>query len=437
MRRRPLIAGLVAGLAGCGEGTWLGESEPPPLEGTRLPVLLAGEGAMADPRLAELRVALPPATLNADWPQYAGEPDNAMGHPVGPASASLAWRRSIGRGAAGSARLLGRPVVAAGQVYAVDGAGVVTATAAGDGSRLWSWQTREGRLDDRLAGGAVATAGGVVFAALAHGEVVALPAAGGEPIWRVALRAPLRAAPAIAAGLVLLRTADNQLLAFDAATGQLRWRHAGAVEPAALMGGAPPAVLGNVCVVAYTSGEVVALALDSGRPIWTESVVRPRRTLALGAILDIAGAPVIDRGRVIVAGNGGEVAALDLRRGERLWDVPIGSRGTPWVAGEFVFVVSDRGELVCLLRQGGRVRWVSALRAAEGDGAASAFWAGPVLASERLWVVGSSGELLALSPYTGELIERTRLGGRASQPPVVAGGTLFVLTDTGELAAFR
>ncbi len=437
MRRRPLIAGLAAGLAGCGDGTWLGEREPPPLEGTRLPVLLAGEGALADPRLAELKVALPPATLNPDWPQYAGEPGNAMGHPSGPANPALAWRSSIGRGASGSARLLGRPVVAAGQVFAVDGAGVVTATAAGDGSRLWSWQTREARVDDRVAGGAVATAGGVVFAALAHGEVVALPAGGGEPIWRVALRAPLRAAPAIARGLVLVRTADNQLVALDAGSGQLRWRHAGAFEPAALLGGAPPAVQGGLAVVAYASGEVTALALDSGRPVWSETVARPRRTLALGAILDIAGAPVIDRDRVVVAGNGGEIAALELRRGERLWDAPIGSRGTPWVAGEFVFVVSDRGELACLLRQGGRIRWVSALAAAAEGGAAAPVWAGPVLASERLWVVGSTGDLLGLSPYTGELLERVRLGGRASQPPVVAGGTLYVLTDAAELLAFR
>jgi hypothetical protein len=39
-------------------------------------------------------------------------------------------------------------------------------------------------------------------------------------------------------------------------------------------------------------------------------------------------------------------------------------------------------------------------------------WAGPVLASDRLLVGGSTGELLALSPYTGEIIGKLDLRRR-------------------------
>ncbi len=436
MRRRSLVAGLGAALAGCGEGSWFGEREAPPLEGRRVPVLLAGEGARADPRLADLAVTLPPPTMNPDWPLPGGEPGNAPGHPAGPAGTSTAWRVSIGSPAPGSARLLGRPVVTGGVIYAVDGAGVLVASSAADGRRLWTWRTREGRLDDRLSGGGVAAAADVVYVTLAHGEVVALPSGGGEPIWRVALRAPLRTAPTVARGLVLVRTADNQLLAFDAATGQLRWRHAGTIETAALLGGAPPAVQGGVVVVAYASGEVVALTLESGRPLWSEVIARPRRTLASGTILDITGGPVIDRGRVFVAGNGGETAALELSSGQRIWEQPIGSASTPWVVGEFVFLVSDQAELLCLLRQGGRVRWVTRLAPGEGTGGGG-FWSGPTLAGGRLWLVGSAGELLAVDPANGEVVARSRIGARASQAPIAAGGTLYVLTDTAELSAFR
>lgn len=439
MRRRALVAALGGALAGCGRGGWFGERESPRLEGQRIPVLLAGEGTAADPRLAELQVRLPPPVRNPDWPLYGGEVGNAPGHPDGPSTATLAWRVGIGAGASGSARLLGPPVVAQGMVYAVDGAATVTAVAAGDGRRLWTWRTREARLDDRVSGGAVGFAEGRLYATLAHGEVVALPGGGGEPIWRVTLRAPLRTAPTIARGVVLVRTADNQLVALDAATGQLRWRHAGTVETAALFGGAPPAVRGGTVVVAYASGEVAALALDTGRPLWTEIVARPRRTLALGTILDITGAPVIDRDRVFVAGNGGETVALDLSRGERIWEVPVGSSNTPWVAGDFLFLISDQGELLCLLRQGGRVRWVSRLEGegASGGGRERIVWAGPTLAGGQLWLAGSSGDLLSIAPESGAVTSRTRLGSRVSQPPVAAGGTLYLLTDSAELFAFR
>lgn len=438
MKRRFVLAGLGAALSGCGEGSWFGEREAPPLQGKRVPVLLVGEGPTADPRIAGLTIVLPPPVPLAEWPQFGGDPTHLVGHVAGGEGLQPLWRTSIGRGSPGSARMLGTPVVAAGTVVAVDATPAVVAVAAGDGRSLWSWRPEKVRLDDRLAGGGVAIAEGVVYATLHYGDVVAIPLAGGEPLWQTRLLAPLRSPPSVAGGLVLIRTADSQLVALDAATGQLRWRHASVLEPAAIQGGAPPAVQGRVAVTAYPSGEVVALSLDGGRPLWTETVARPRRTLALGSILDISGAPVIDRDRVLVAGNGGEVAALDLRTGQRLWDAPIGSHVTPWVAGEFIYLVSERGELLCMLRQGGRIRWVRPLNEpARPEGSTPPVWAGPILVGERLLLGSSTGELASVSPYTGEILAKVRVGGRISQPPIAAGGTVYVLTDSAELVAFR
>lgn len=438
MKRRAVLSGLAVSLAGCGEGGWLGEREAPPLPGTRVPVLLIGEEPKADPRLANLKVVLPPPVANPEWPQYGGDPTHRMGH-LAAVSDSLVptWRVSIGRGAPGSARLFSPPVAAGGVLFAVDASPQLVALGLGDGRTLWSWRPEKARIDDRVAGGGAAVANGLVFLTLSYGEVVALNASSGEVVWSTRLLAPLRAPPSVAGGLVLVRSADSQLFALDARSGQLRWRHASALEPAAIQGGAPPAVQGRVVVTTYPSGEVVALTLDGGRPLWSDVVARPRRTLALGAILDISGAPVIDRDRVIVAGNGGEVAALDLANGQRLWDAPVGSLGTPWVAGEFIYLVTERGELVCMLRQGGRIRWVSPLNELVRPAAQGVVWTGPILVGDRLLLGNSSGELASVSPYTGEVLGKVALGARISQPPIVAAGVVYLLTDSAEVVAFR
>jgi outer membrane protein assembly factor BamB len=245
--------------------------------------------------------------------------------------------------------------------------------------------------------------------------------------------------PTVADGRVLVRTADNQLYALEPATGEILWRHSGLFEQAGLLGGAPPAYESGIVVVAYSSGEVFGLRVETGRPLWSETVLRPRRIYAIEAISDIVGAPVIDRGRVDVAGSGGEMVALELQTGSRVWDLALTSIQTPWAAGEFLFVVTERGELVCLLRQGGRIRWVSPLDppAEEGQIRSGTIWTGPLLVSDRLLVAGSSGEIASVSPYTGEIIGKAPAGGAVSQPPVVAEGTVFVLTDGGDLVAFR
>jgi outer membrane protein assembly factor BamB len=241
-------------------------------------------------------------------------------------------------------------------------------------------------------------------------------------------------------GQVLVPTADSQLLALDGATGEVRWRHSGAFEQTGILGGASPAAAEGMAIVAYASGEVVALSLAGGQPLWTETVLRPRRTLAIGAITDIVGDPVVDGDRVVVAGASGEMAAFDLVTGGRAWTAEVTSTQTPWVAGGFIYLLTERTELVCMLRQGGRVRWVSPLgELADPDSPDSARvrWTGPVLVGDRLLLASSEAEVVSVSPYTGEVLGRVALDGPVSLPPVVADGTVYLLTDRGDLLAYR
>ncbi len=429
------LAGLLA-LTAC--GSWLGETPEPRLPGERIPVMLLDEGPRADERLASLSVVLPPPEANADWPQSGGTASHAPGHLAVADTIDRAWSASIGEGSGGRERLLASPIVAQGRVFTIDSEGEVRAFATTDGARIWSTNPEDLEPVDRLGGGGIAWIDGKVVAAYSHGDVVALDASSGAEVWRQRLRAPVRTNPSAAEGKVFIVSADNQLFTLSAATGEILWRHAGSFEPAALLGGAAPAVDGGTAVVAYSSGEVFALNVNDGRPFWTDALLRPRRTLAIGSITDIVGDPVIDRDRVIVAGNGGEMAAFDVVRGARAWDVQLTSRETPWVAGDFVFVLTDRNEVVCLLRQGGRIRWVSPLvRQGEPNADEPQRWAGPVLAGDRLVLAGSTGEVASMSPYTGELLGRTELGGPVSLPPIVAGGTVYFLTDSGQLLAYR
>jgi hypothetical protein len=60
-----------------------------------------------------------------------------------------------------------------------------------------------------------------------------------------------------------------------------------------------------------------------------------------------------------------------------------------------------------------------------------------VLASDRLIVTGSSGEALSISPYTGEILGRMELSSSAHLPAIVAGDTVYILSDDAVLTALR
>lgn len=442
MRIRAIL-GLLSPLcllAACSGSSWYGGGEEPPLPGERVSVLLLESELTPDPNLANRKVSLPSAQTNGAWPQHGGSATNSMQHLALAKEPKLAWKAEIGEGSVDSGQLLARPVVAGGKVFVIDAFGAVSAFDAKTGGQLWRKTPEDLGLDESVFGGGLAYDRDRLFAAFTSGDVLSLDVAEGAEIWRQSLTLPLRSAPTVADGIVLVLTADNQVYALDRDSGQPSWRHAGFFEASAVLGGPSPAVDGGIAIIPYSSAEVFALRIDNGRPLWSDTLERPRRTQALAEINDIDGTPVIDGDLVYVGGRGGQVAALDMRRGVRTWDADLTAVDTPWLAGDFVFLLTERNEVVCLARENGRIRWVTRLPSSASSGETNVqqlTWRGPVLAGERLILASSEGEALALSPYDGKRLNSIRLPGPADVTPVVADQTIYFLTENAELLAYR
>jgi outer membrane protein assembly factor BamB len=384
-------------------------------------------------------VILPPPVKNRDWPQAGGSPSHAMHHLKIPVSVREAWSADIGAGSSDNRRLLSQPIVNGDRIYTMDVDFEVSAFDVRDGRRIWSFDPKVPDEDEDAFGGGLGYADGRIFVATGYGALLAINAENGAELWRRRLPGPVRAAPTIADGRVFVVTIDNQLVVHSAETGEKLWTHAGISEIAGLLGGGSPAISGDTVVVAYSSGEIFALRTANGRVVWSDSLIALRRVDALSTLAHIRGHPVIDRGLVYAVSHSGRMVAIDLRTGQRVWDRAIGGVETPWAAGEFVYVMSNEGELYNLTRRGGRVRWVTPLPRFEDpeDKEDPINWFGPVLVGDRLVVAGSHGEALSISPYTGKVLGRIELPDDVSMAPIVAGGTLYFLTNDGDLVAYR
>jgi len=142
---------------------------------------------------------------------------------------------------------------------------------------------------------------------------------------------------------------------------------------------------------------------------------------------------------VVAIGNGGVMAAIDKERGGRVWDNSLGGTQMPWVAGDFIYVLTNDSEIVCLSRIDGRIKWITALPQFEDMETKEdrIYWSGPVLVSDRLLVTGSSGLAIALSPYDGSITGKQDLPDSSHLPPVVANETVYILSDDARLIALK
>ena len=443
LRRFALTFVLLAALAGCESVSdtldrWRGKGPQPPLPGERISVLANDRSLSADSELAGQQILLPQPTANLAWPQAGGYANHAMHHIKVRDALAPVWSVDIGDGADDEERLNGPPVVANGVIYAMDAASTVSAYATKDGQRLWESELAPDD-DEGHIGGGLALDGGMLFATTGFAEAVALDIKTGAVIWRRNLGAPMRSAPTARGGRVFAVTMNNQLFALNAKTGETLWQHRGLPEIASVLGGASPAVDQGVVVVPYTSGELIALKVENGRVLWQDSLTAARRTDVVSNLAGIRGRPVIDRGLVIAISNGGVMTAIDIRTGQRTWSREIAGIESPWVAGDYIFVLTTEAELACISRKDGRIHWVRGLPRFEDpeDKEDPIVWTGPLLASDRLIVAGSNEEAMALSPYTGRILGVQEMPDRVTVAPVAANGSVYFLADDANLVAYR
>ncbi len=436
----PALA-LALNLAGCQTvKDWFAPDPKKPLKGERIAVLVSDQGVKPDPGIQEAAIELPAPYVDMDWPQAGGVATHVMGSLALSKDFKRVWSSSIGEGKSKEWKHLAVPVVAGGLIYTMDTDSVVRAFDSNDGNRLWSTDVHPtGDVGDGDVGGGLAYGDGVLYVTNNYGEALALDPKSGVVKWRRSLAGPTRAAPTVGGGRVFVVTADNQLHALNAATGTVEWTHSGLAEITSLLGGASPAYDNGVLLVPYTSGEIYALRADNGREIWSDTLAAIRRIDSVSGLADIRGNPVIDRDRVIAIGHSGRMVAIDMRSSGRAWEDPIGGISMPWVVGDFVYVVTSDNQIVCLTRQEGRVRWITQLdRWQDTERKIDPIvWLGPVLAGDQLILASNTGRLLVVSPYTGQVITILDTGDPVTVSPIVANRTLYILTDAGDLKAYR
>lgn len=440
-----VVCGLVAGCSTMEEFTDFDTPELPSLPkfenpfkapkaklpGERIPVMSAKrDGALElDVGAASTVTVLPVATVNSVWAQPGGAANNAPGHLALAGALAPRWSADIGRGSSKRSRVIASPIVYAGKVFALDSRGRVSAYSQSGGSQLWSRKlTPGGEKDYEGYGGGLAIEGGRLYVATGFGRVHALELNSGREIWTQKVGEPMRSSPTAVNGKIFTTTVLGTFLCLNAEDGSEIWRYQGLPESASLLTNASPAVSGGFVVVPYPSGELITFDIETGFPVWTESLSRSSRGVV--SVVRNASRPVISKGVVYAVGHGGRMIASSLKTGERLWSRNIKGVEAPWVVGSIVFVVDTQGELMALTAKEGKVLWKTKLPGGSR-------WSGPVLAGNRLWLVSTSGKLVAVDAKIGSVTANRDLGAKMAIAPVVAGGGMYILTDKARLLAFN
>ncbi|MDF0488978.1 PQQ-binding-like beta-propeller repeat protein [Sphingomonas sp. H39-1-10] len=448
-------ASAALALSGCAALKGSGRHKTPTL-GERIPILASESAADADKTIADVQVLLPEATANDTWAQPGGSAAKSLGQLALGTSLARQWTAQID-GGSNRQRLGSAPIVADGKLFAVDVDATIHAFDAASGAKIWTADIAKGsEKKNRSArfGGGASFDDGKIFATDGLGDVVAFDAKDGKELWRVKPGGPLRNAPTVALGQVYVLSQDNQLFALSQADGSIVWSGSGSLETQGVFGVAAPAVAQGTVVAGFSSGELTAYRYENGRTLWQDALSRSSISTSVSSLADIDADPVIDRGTVFAVGQGGRTVAIEIASGQRQWEQNFAGISTPWVAGEWLFLVTDDARLVCLARGTGKVRWIAQLQHYKSDKIVPddapkkkkkkkekhknpITWYGPVLAGGRLVLTNSLGQIVSAAPETGKVLATINAKQGFTLPPIVAKSTLYVLDQKGHVTAYK
>jgi outer membrane protein assembly factor BamB len=248
------------------------------------------------------------------------------------------------------------------------------------------------------------------------------------------LKRRLAASPVVGNGTLYVVDTNGSVNAFDAATGGKRWNYQLDVSKdlrSSSFGGGATFYDGKVYATSG-SGDVVALDAGTGAEQWRIRLPSPLR-----------GSPTVAFNTVFAMTQDNQIVALDIVDGHQLWEdaAASGEQGVFGVAapaaGQGTVIAGySTGELVAYRYENGRVLWSDALARTSISTSVSTLTdvdADPIIDNGRVYALGQGGRMAAYELVSGQRIWELSLAGIST--PVVAGEWIFTLTDDARLLA--
>jgi len=362
--------------------------------------------------------ATPVSTAHVDYYRnnigHTGAADEKLSAPL-----SVLWRHTT----AYSKNNPASPVYAASTIYFPSG-GALYALNAADGTLRWQYPA-DGKARAYF-GATPSLSGGFLYITDDNGQAYKLDAATGKEVWTAKLEGAIRSAPVISNGTVYFGSGNSHCYALSADTGKVLWdtTTGGAITTS-------PTLTGGLVVFTCSDGSVYSLSARTGKKGWAVPFAADPSLVS----------PVYDGVNLYIAA-GDTLFGLDPNNGTRrsVIKLPTVIAAPPTVSGDTVYVITQNNALYALTLAG-HERWRITLDAAET--------APPLLAGGFLLVATQPGVLSGYDASTGRLVWQytVQASATASQPkytsasvyaaPIVAAGTLYVVSDDGSLTAFR
>ena len=264
-----------------------------------------------------------------------------------------------------------------------------------------------------------------------YGQVKVISSSDGSIIWEKNIELPILSAPIVYRGYIYFITLNNKIYALNLMDGEIKWSFQTVFDDKKSLFSGVPAAIENVIIAPFSNGEIIAFIYDTGNIIWSESVAKIS-SLSNFDIKDIAANPIISDGKAYTLSNNGRLIATNIINGSLAWSLEISGANSPIISNAQLYVIDNEARLICVNKVSGKIYWITQLEKNKKGKKAGKNnnWKGPYLINGILYALSSHGEIVSVSPLSGEFFSSKNINiSGISINPVVVSKNIFIIDN--------
>ncbi|MGO2420289.1 MAG: outer membrane protein assembly factor BamB [Vibrio casei] len=337
---------------------------------------------------------------------------------------STEWTASVGDGVGHFFSKLS-PVYAYDKVFVASRDGEVKALDPENGKTLWEVDLGDD-VPARLSGGLTASYD-KVFVGSENGQAYALSVEDGSIVWQKKVDGEVLAKPLADENLVMFHTNKGSLVAVRQDSGDSAWEIRNEVPNLTLRGDSSPVSVSGGVFWGMSNGRLAAALIQKGQLLWQQPIGTPKGSTEIDRLVDVDASPLIIGSNLYAVGINGQLVAIDLRSGSPMWKRAYSSATDLATDGSRIFVVTDKDHISAVDVRSGTKLW-------DNDSLQYRQLTAPVMIGDYLVVGDSEGYLHWMDLTSGKFIAQQLIDDEGiAVSPIETDDGFIVITRDGEI----
>jgi len=267
------------------------------------------------------------------------------------------------------------------------------------------------------------------------GFIYVISSESGKLIWLKNYEIPIKSNIKIFDNKIFVINQDNRLLCLDIEKGSKIWdvRSISSFIKSQNFLALAISKEGDL-ITLNSSGDLLKVKANNGQVYWSLNTTSP--TAALDNVFFKSSEIVISDNDIIFSASS-LIFSINLSNGYLNWQIDIGTKNTPIIDGNNIFLISDNGYYVNLDRNSGKIILSTNILKILKKKKQMTQITGFIMGSGKIYATTLNGYLIVCSAVSGNIEYFKKIGDQITSAPIINDGSLYILTENSRILGFN